>query len=103
MKSLSRHARQSAIHHLGPSTGFLIRDGADGLLVPIDNARAMAAALQRLIAEPWLARQLAENGRRRFEAEFIEAKAVGRYLDLFEAMLQDKAQRSAMGGAKEPV
>ena len=78
----------------GPN--FLVRDGADGLLVPIDDAAAMALALKRLIDEPWLARQLAENGRRRYEEEFTEATAVERYLRLFDAVLNHGSQGHSM-------
>jgi len=59
----------------------LIDDGTDGLLVPIDDAAAMAAAIRRLLAEPHRAEALAGQGRRAFEARFTEAAVVARYLD----------------------
>ena len=39
----------------------MITDGENGLLVPIGNAQALAAAIDRLIEEPTLARRLGEN------------------------------------------
>ncbi len=74
----------------GPN--FLVRDGADGLIVPVDDAEAMAVALKRLIDEPWFARQLAENGRRRYEEEFTQATAVERYLRLFGSVLHQGSE-----------
>ena len=54
----------------------LIRDGADGLLVPIDNAAALRRALASVLQTPGLAATLAGAGRTRFEAGFTEAAVV---------------------------
>ncbi len=62
----------------------LIRDGEDGLLCPIDDASAMADAIKKVLADDMLAGDLAVAGRRRFEAEFTEARVVQRYLDFFQ-------------------
>jgi glycosyltransferase involved in cell wall biosynthesis len=40
----------------------LIQDGVTGLLVPPEDSRALSAALIRLLRDPALARQTAENG-----------------------------------------
>ena len=69
---------------------WLIEDGEDGLLVPIDDASAMAAALQRLIDEPQTAERLVQTGRAKYEAGFTEAIAVQRYLALFDKVLAEK-------------
>ncbi len=66
---------------------FLIRDGENGLLVPVDDAPAMAAALRRLLDDTTLAARLAAAGRAAYEADYTEAAAVARYLDLFERVL----------------
>ncbi len=73
----------------GPS--WLIGDQEDGLLVPIDDAAAMTAAIARLIAEPQTAERLVQAGRRRFEEGFTEEVAVARYLDLFARLLDGSA------------
>ena len=65
----------------GPA--WLIRDGKDGLLVPVEDADALAAAIRRIVDAPALAGTLAENGRARFEAEFTEQAVVAHYLALF--------------------
>lgn len=61
----------------------LIQDGKDGLLVPIDDADALAASAQRLLADPKLRERFAEAGSKRVEAEFSEAAVVGQWKTLF--------------------
>ena len=48
----------------------LIEDGVDGLLVPPADSAALAAAIERLIRNPVLRRQLGENGRAKVLAEY---------------------------------
>jgi glycosyltransferase involved in cell wall biosynthesis len=62
----------------------LITDGTDGLLVPVDDHQALAAAIRRLLAEPDAARALAEMGRSAYERQFTESAVVARYLDFFD-------------------
>ncbi|CAA7616735.1 Glycosyltransferase [Candidatus Terasakiella magnetica] len=62
----------------------LIADGADGLLVPVDDDVALAAAIARLLAEPETARTLAQAGRQAYEARFTEAAVVACYLEFFD-------------------
>jgi glycosyltransferase involved in cell wall biosynthesis len=66
---------------------WLIRDGDNGLLVPVDDAGALAAALQRLIDDPQMAERLAQSGRAAYDEDFTEAVAVRRYLALFDQLL----------------
>ncbi len=68
-----------------------LRDGEDGLLVPIDDASALAAAIGRIIDEPALAARLVEGGWRRHQDEFTEAACVARYLQLFQKLLAERA------------
>lgn len=77
----------------GPS--WLVEDGETGLLVPIDDAGAMAAALQRLIDDPQTAARLAQAGRATFEQGFTEEVAVRRYLDLFDRLLAARPAAAA--------
>lgn len=80
----------------GPS--WLIRHEEDGLLVPIDEAAAMAAGIGRLLGDPQMAERLVQAGRRRFEEEFTEEVAVGRYLDLFDRLLSGPALPARSAG-----
>ena len=65
----------------GPAA--LIRDGEDGLLVPVDDADALAAGVHRLLADPALRARLAAAGARHVEAEFSEAAVGAQWKALF--------------------
>ncbi len=68
----------------GPAA--LIRDEESGLLVPVENAEALAAAIGRVIAEPGLADRLVAGGWAAYQADFTEAISVARYLELLERL-----------------
>ena len=63
--------------------GYLVRDGEDGLLVPVDDAQALADAARRVIVDRALAQHLVAGGTRRVAAEFSEDAVVARYLEVF--------------------
>lgn len=46
---------------------YMLTDGRDSLLVPVENPEAMAAAVERLLADPDLAERLSRGGRRTVE------------------------------------
>ncbi|CUW38966.1 putative glycosyltransferase(Glycosyl transferase, family 1,159-317) [Magnetospirillum sp. XM-1] len=62
----------------------LITDGVDGVLVPVDDDKALQLAIRRLLAEPDTARALAEMGRSAYERQFTEDAVVARYLEFFD-------------------
>jgi glycosyltransferase involved in cell wall biosynthesis len=66
---------------VGP--GALITDGENGLLVPVDDPSALAAALARAAADGELRRRLAAAGHAAYAAEFTERAVVARYRDFF--------------------
>jgi len=61
----------------------LIEDGKDGLLVPIDDAPALAAGVRQLLASPGLRDRFAKRGLGRVDAEFSEAAVVAQWKALF--------------------
>jgi glycosyltransferase involved in cell wall biosynthesis len=61
----------------------LIEDQRDGLLIPIDDANALAAGVRLLLAEPRRAAQFAERGLGRVAAEFSETAVVAQWKTLF--------------------
>lgn len=61
----------------------LIANEQTGLLVPLEDAAALAAALRRMIGDRTLGAALAAAGRAAFEAEFSEARVVAAYRDFF--------------------
>ena len=73
-----------AADNLGP--GALIKDGETGLLFPVNDANALAAALKRLISNDELGRRLAENGKKIYKKKFSEKIVVDKYIKLFEQM-----------------
>jgi glycosyltransferase involved in cell wall biosynthesis len=68
--------------------GELVRDGVNGLLVPENDPAALAAALERLIADPPRRRALGEAGEARVRSQFALERNVERL-----------AQRFGVGGA----
>jgi len=58
--------------------GELVRDGATGLLVPENDAPALAAALASLVADPARRRALGEAGEARVRAQFALDANLGR-------------------------
>ncbi len=66
----------------GPA--FLIDDGVSGLLVPPDDATALAAGIARVLESKDLGAALAAGGRERYEAEFTEARVVAQYQAFFD-------------------
>jgi glycosyltransferase involved in cell wall biosynthesis len=63
-----------AARSVGPLA--LVRHNEDGLLVPLEDSDALAAAAQRVLSEPGLAARLREAGLRRATADFGEAPVV---------------------------
>lgn len=61
----------------------LIRDGQDGLLIPIDDEDALASRTAALLADPMQRIRLIQNGHARVEAEFSQAAVCGQWNQLF--------------------
>jgi glycosyltransferase involved in cell wall biosynthesis len=79
----------------GPAA--LIEEGQSGLLVPIDDASALAAALQRIIDDGALRTTLADGGRAAFEASFTKDAVVKQYQALFELISKPLAAARQAG------
>jgi glycosyltransferase involved in cell wall biosynthesis len=74
----------------------VVLDGATGLLVPPRDPGALADALERLIAEPALARRLGQEGRRR-ALQFSPRHIAERFLSAVHST-QDRLGQQARGG-----
>ena len=61
----------------------LIEAGKNGLLVPIDDAKALAYALRHVIDETPLKRQFGEAGYESYRKSFTEEAVIRQYLELF--------------------
>ncbi len=64
----------------------LIRPGEDGLLVPVDDAEALANSLDLVLSNPALAAGLAAAGRARWEAEFAPAPVLAQWRQFLRAV-----------------
>jgi len=61
----------------------VVRPESDALMVPTDDADALAAAIRRVLVSPDLAAQLVGAGRERMAAEFSERIVLDRYQAFF--------------------
>ncbi len=61
----------------------VLRDRQEGLLVEPGDVPALAAAIERLLDDPALARACGQAARARVLAEFTPAREVERYLALY--------------------
>jgi len=81
IQSWAHGAPVAAAAAQGPAA--LIRDGEDGLLVPIDDPDALGQAIARALADPALRARLARNGQARVAAEFSRAAVIAQWRQLF--------------------
>ena len=72
----------------------IVVDGETGLLVPMNDAPAMASALLRLLDQPEWAKQLGQNGQRRAQANFTIAHTVAKINHLYADVLHDRRARA---------
>lgn len=70
-----------------PGCREVVTDGVHGLLVPVRDAGALAAAVRRLQDDPALRRRLGTAARAKAVAEFGVAKVVQRTLDVYGELL----------------
>lgn len=64
----------------------LVRNEVDALLVPVDDAAALAAALRRVVTDRGLADRLASAGRAVYEQRFTEGAIVRQYLEFYRSI-----------------
>lgn len=64
-----------------------VHDGDNGLMVPVDDAKALAAAIRLVIARPDLAAALVAGGTRTFAAQFTPQAYVQGTLAFYRAVL----------------
>lgn len=70
-----------------------VRDGEDGLIAPVEDAPALAAAIRRVIEDDTLAGKLAQAGYRRYQEEFTKEKTVADYLGFYRDILARESLR----------
>lgn len=68
----------------------VVRDGENGYLVPVGDARALADALKKLIDNPELRKKMGAAGRARAEAEFASTRVIAETLAVYGGFSQGK-------------
>jgi glycosyltransferase involved in cell wall biosynthesis len=68
----------------GPA--WLVRNGEDGIVTPVDDVEALAGGIKSLLSDPKLATKLIDNGKGRISEGFSEEAIISRYLDLMEGL-----------------
>jgi len=69
----------------------IVTDGVNGLVVPTDDVPALAAAIERLMDDPALARRLGLAGRRIVEDRFGVKTVNAQILALYDRLLTERA------------
>jgi glycosyltransferase involved in cell wall biosynthesis len=64
-----------------------VRDGEDGLVVPIDDIAALKAAIERVMDDKDLAQMLVQNGLKRYQNEFIKDICLAAYKAFYNKVL----------------
>lgn len=70
-----------------PGCREIVRDGENGLLVPVRNGPTTAKAIERLLTDPALRQRLGARGREIAEAEFSVGDFVAKSLAAYAAVL----------------
>jgi glycosyltransferase involved in cell wall biosynthesis len=65
----------------------VVEDGVTGLLVPPEDPAALAAAIERVLADPAAAAARARTARKRCEERFSRETSIGRLLSLYDELV----------------
>jgi glycosyltransferase involved in cell wall biosynthesis len=74
-----------------PGCRDVVHDGRTGLLMPVGDVAALAAALEKLIDDAPSRARMAAAGRTLIESEFSAATMAARYLDLYRKVAAPRA------------
>ena len=72
-----------------------VRDGVNGLLVPPGNVAALGQAVERVLSDPELARNMGQAGRALVEREFSVDSMVEGNLKVYRELLREKGRTIA--------
>jgi starch synthase len=65
----------------------IVEDGVTGILVPPDDAQALAGALDRLLADPSLRQRMGRSPRARMEREFDWERCLDRMEPVYRSVV----------------
>jgi glycosyltransferase involved in cell wall biosynthesis len=80
-----------------------VTDGETGVLVPPEDESAVAAALDQILGNKFLARQMGEASRRRVEEYFAMDKYILRVLKNYQRAIECSRKRLDVLKAEETV
>lgn len=69
-----------------PGCREVVTDADNGFLVPVRNAKVLAAALEKLIRDPALRQRMGQRSRARALAEFSQEQVIAETLQLYQEM-----------------
>jgi glycosyltransferase involved in cell wall biosynthesis len=75
----------------------VVKDGETGILVPAEDAAALARAIESVLSDGSAAAARARQGRRLIEERFSHAASVSRLLALYDEVIAGTAPRSVRG------
>jgi glycosyltransferase involved in cell wall biosynthesis len=78
-------------------TAELVIEGQTGLLVPPQSPRELAAAIEKLLADPAAAKAMGHAGQERAKAEFSWERMVTRYENLYQSLLEQQTGSAPRG------
>jgi glycosyltransferase involved in cell wall biosynthesis len=82
----------------------VVDHGVSGLLVPLRDPSALAAAVEELASHAGLRRRMGEAGRRKAEAEFDDRTVIAKTLQVYERVLdrdrESKRRRTSRSAAR---
>jgi glycosyltransferase involved in cell wall biosynthesis len=81
----------------GGGLAELVREGETGLLAPVGDDAALAAAIARLLTDKALAARVTRTARERVLSEFSVAGMANRYVELYREALAMPDQPTAVG------
>lgn len=72
---------------IGTGTTFINQDGITGLVVPPENSKALAEAINKILNNESLRKFLGDNAKQRALSEFNDHKMVSKVYNLYESLL----------------
>jgi glycogen(starch) synthase len=77
----------------------VVENEVTGLIVPKGDVDAMAAAIDRVLSDPALARRMGEAGRARALARFDWMRSCEKFVELYEALIARQTAPAGQGAA----
>jgi glycosyltransferase involved in cell wall biosynthesis len=77
-----------------PGCREIVRHGENGVLVPARDPRALADAIEKLLANPSLRRQMGERGRQMVLECFSNEHIIAQTLAVYESLLDARSKRT---------